>query len=152
MDLEKYLEEKGIWHRFIAKPKPTRHTLEAAALTNLDPNRLTKSLVLLDEKKNSYIIIIPGSKNLDFKKATAALGVKKLHLAPFEEAKNYSGYEPGETPPICYSNARKVGIDKSLLSFETIYGGGGRKDRIIELKTEDVVRENHALAGDFTKH
>ncbi|MEM5801045.1 MAG: aminoacyl-tRNA deacylase [Candidatus Aenigmatarchaeota archaeon] len=149
MDLKKYLEEKGIWHRFIDKPKPTRHTLEAAELTGLDPERITKSLVLLDEKNNPYIVIIPGNKKLDFKKVKSIFNLKKVHLAPLNEAKNYSGYEPGETPPLHYLNIKKVGIDKNLLKYDTIFGGGGNKNLIIEIKTQDIIKENKAVIGDF---
>jgi prolyl-tRNA editing enzyme YbaK/EbsC (Cys-tRNA(Pro) deacylase) len=43
-----------------------------------------------------------------------------------------------------------VVIEKDLLSNETIFCGGGSRDRILELKTEDVVRLTHALTADIS--
>jgi len=150
MDLKKYLEENNIWHRFIEKPRPTQHTLESASMLNLPPERVSKSLVLLDGKRNPYVIIIPGNKKLDFKKVKTVFGLKKVHLALPDKAKNYSGYEPGETPPIHYLKPVKVGLDESFLQYETMYGGGGDKSLIIELKVADVVRLNKAVVAKFT--
>ena len=112
MDLKKYLRENGIWHNFIAKSKESGHTVESAQLAGVDPNRLSKSLVLLDEEKNAYLIIIPGTCKMDFGKVRKAFDIKKLHLCPFDEAKDYSGYEPGETPPIHHLKEMKVGFSQ----------------------------------------
>ena len=150
MDLKKYLEENKVWHRFISKPKPSQHTLESASMTGLPPERVSKSLVLLDEKHNPYIIIIPGSKKLDFSRVKTVFGLKKVHLALPDKAKNYSGYEPGETPPLHYLKTVKVGLDESFLQYETMYGGGGDKSLIVELKVADVASLNKAVVAKFT--
>jgi Cys-tRNA(Pro)/Cys-tRNA(Cys) deacylase len=150
MDLKRYLEENKVWHRFISKPRPSQQTLESASMTGLPPERVSKSLVLLDDKHNPYIIIIPGSKKLDFAKVKAVFGLKKVHLALPDDAKNYSGYEPGETPPIHHLKPVKVGLDESFLQYETMYGGGGDKSLIVELKVSDVIRLNGAVVAKFT--
>ncbi|OGI15806.1 hypothetical protein A3K63_00345 [Candidatus Micrarchaeota archaeon RBG_16_49_10] len=149
MNLKKFLEENKIWHRFITKSRESGHTLESAELAGLDANRLAKSLVLLDEEKNAYLVIIPGPCKMNFEKARKGFGVKKLHLAPFEETKNYSGYEPGETPPIHHLVPMRTGLDKRFLQYETMYGGGGDKSLVVELKVADVVRLNKAIVSDF---
>ncbi|MEM0473135.1 MAG: YbaK/EbsC family protein [Candidatus Aenigmatarchaeota archaeon] len=147
--LSEYLKSKGIWHRFIEKPIETSHTLESALSVNLDPQKVSKSLVVLDSKNNAYVVIIPGNKKLNFNKVKAAFNLKKVHLALPEKAKNYSGYDPGETPPLAYLNIKAVGLDKSFLKYETMFGGGGSKKLIVELKVDDVIKLNNAILDDF---
>jgi len=42
-------------------------------------------------------------------------------------------------------------IDKSLLEYETIYCGGGSRKRLLELRTEDVIRLNDAVVAEISK-
>ncbi|MCX8178721.1 MAG: hypothetical protein N3D75_02750 [Candidatus Aenigmarchaeota archaeon] len=147
--LSEYLKSKGIWYRFIEKPIETGHTLESALSVNLNPEKVSKSLVILDNKNNAYVVIIPGNKKLNFSKVKKAFNLKKVHLALPEKAKNYSGYDPGETPPLSYFNIKAVGLDKDFLKHETMFGGGGSKKLIIELKVDDVIKLNNAIVDDF---
>jgi prolyl-tRNA editing enzyme YbaK/EbsC (Cys-tRNA(Pro) deacylase) len=62
MDLENYLKENNIWHNFIEKPE-TIHTADASNVSGVDLNRLTKSLILLDQDHNPILVIIPGIAN-----------------------------------------------------------------------------------------
>ena len=100
-ELEKYLKKEGMWHSFIDKPE-TIHTIDAARKAGIELERLTKSLILLDQDRNSILAIIPGNDKLSFSKAKEVIGAKKIRLVPFEEAANYSGYLPGATPMVCH--------------------------------------------------
>src|SRR5579875_1813905 len=98
--LEEYLESKGIWHRFITKPKETIHTADASALMGIDLNRLTKNLVSKTNEGEYVLLIVPGDKKVDLKKASQALGVRNVSLIPFDLAEEISGYAPGATPSL----------------------------------------------------
>jgi Cys-tRNA(Pro) deacylase len=150
MDLETYLEEKGIWHRFVNKPE-TIHTADASEKTGIDLKKITKSLILLDQDKNPIMAIIPGNCKLSFKKLKNSIEAKKVRLVPFEDAKNYSGYLPGATPMIHHKVEMKVIIDKRLSKYDTIFGGGGVRTKLLELKTDDVIRLNKALVEDIVE-
>lgn len=150
MDLENYLKQKGIWYKFIEKPK-TIHTADASEKTGIDLKRLTKSLVLLDQDKNPIMIIIPGDCKLSFKKVKNAIRAKKVRLVPFEGAKNYSGYLPGATPMVHHKVNMRVIIDEKLIKYDSIFGGGGERTKLLELKTNDVVRLNNGLVADITE-
>ena len=43
-DLEEYVTNAGVWHRFVEKPE-TVHTAIASRATGIDLNRITKKLV-----------------------------------------------------------------------------------------------------------
>ena len=150
MDLENYLKESKIWYRFVDKPE-TIHTADAAKKAGIDLERVTKSLVLLDQDKNPILAIIPGNSKLSFSKTKAVANAKKIWLVPFEEAENYSGYLPGATPMVHHKVRMQIILDQKLTKYESIYGGGGVRTKLLELKTEDVISLNDAIVADITE-
>lgn len=69
---------------------------------------------------------------------------------PFNQAKKISGYPPGGTPSVGHKTKMRVILDRSLLSYETIYCGGESRDRLLELKTKDVLRLNNAITAEVS--
>ncbi|MBI5332002.1 MAG: hypothetical protein HZB65_00350 [Candidatus Aenigmarchaeota archaeon] len=45
----------------------------------------------------------------------------------------------------------QVILDKKLIQYESVYGGGGERTRLLELKTNDVVRLNNAIVTEITE-
>ena len=45
----------------------------------------------------------------------------------------------------------KVILDKKLTQYESIYGGGGERTKLLELKTQDIIRLNNAVVADITE-
>ena len=150
MDLEKYLQENNIWHRFVDKPE-TIHTADAAQKAGIDLHKVTKSLVILDQDNNPILAIIPGDCKLSFNKIKNVSNSKKVRLVPFEEAENYSGYLPGATPVIHHKLKMRVFLDEKLIKFESIYGGGGTRTKLLEMKVSDVIQFNEATVADITE-
>jgi len=148
--LKKYLDQAGIWYRFIRK-KETVHTADAAKAAGLDLHQVTKNLVSKTDEGEPVLLIIPGDKRVWLKSAAKALGVRRVSLVSFEEAERISGYPPGGTPSIGHKTKMRTVIDKSLLCYETIYCGGGSRDRLLQLKTEDVIRLNNAVIAEISK-
>ncbi len=150
MQLIQYLKENNLWHRFVDKPE-TIHTADAAAKAGIDLKKVTKSLVILDQDKNPVLAIIPGDCKLSFSKVKQTINAKKVRLVPFSEAENYSGYLPGATPMVNHKVKMKVILDKKLTQYESIYGGGGERTKLLELKTQDIIRLNNAVVADITE-
>jgi prolyl-tRNA editing enzyme YbaK/EbsC (Cys-tRNA(Pro) deacylase) len=79
------------------------------------------------------------------------LNTRNIQLLGFNEAEAVSGYPPGGTPSVHHTTAMKVVIEKDLLNHETIFCGGGSRDKILELKTEDVLRLTQATVADISE-
>ena len=58
---------------------------------------------------------------------------------------------PGATPMVHHKIKMKVIIDEKLIKYDSIFGGGGLRTKLLELKTSDVVRLNKALIDDITE-
>lgn len=148
--LKDYLKQMGIWHRFIEK-KETIHTADAAKAAGLELHRVTKNLVSKTNEGEPVLLIIPGDKRVRLKSAARALSARRVSLVSFEEAEKISGYPPGGTPSIGHKTKMRTVIDKSLLQYETIYCGGGSRERLLELRTEDVIKLNNAIVAEISK-
>jgi Cys-tRNA(Pro) deacylase len=150
MELEEYLKKEGVWHNFVEKPE-TIHTADAAEKAKIELKRVTKSLVMLDQDKNPVLAIIPGDDRLSFSKVKDAINAKRVRLVSFEEAEKYSGYLPGATPMVHHKIKMKVILDKKLLQYDSIYGRGGKRTKLLELKTADIKRLDEAIVADITE-
>lgn len=150
MNLKAFLVKHKIWHQFIKK-KETVHTADAAAVAGVELKRLTKSLVFFAKYGKPILAIIPGDCKANKKKIASVLKLKRVTLAPFEEAEKYSGYPPGATSPVGHKQQMEVIIDEKLLQHDTIYGGGGKRTTLVELKPEDVVKLNKARVANISE-
>jgi len=149
MDLAEYLKSAGVWHRFMDKPE-TVHTADASRATGIELSRITKNLVCKTSDGSYALLVVPGNRRVSLQKAAQALNTRNIQLLGFNEAEAISGYPPGGTPSLHHKTAMSVVIEKDLLSNETIFCGGGSRDRILELKTEDVLKLTHAAVADIS--
>jgi Cys-tRNA(Pro)/Cys-tRNA(Cys) deacylase len=149
IDLEKYLIQNNVWHNFILKQE-TVHTADAAKASGVNLHRLTKNLVSETDQGEHVLLIISGDMKVDLKAAAKALKVGNIHLVPFNKAEEISGYPPGGTPSIGHKNKMRVVIDEDLLKFETIYCGGGSRDRLVELRTKDMMKLNDSVVAKIS--
>ena len=150
VDLEEYLGKNRIWHRFIVKEK-TIHTADAAKAAGVELQRVTKNLVSKTDQSENVLLIVAGDRKVDLKSAARALSARRVHLVSFAEAQEVSGYPPGATPSIGHRTRMRTVIDKPLLEYETIFCGGGSRDRLVELKTKDIIMLGNAIIADISK-
>ena len=148
--MEGYLGKNRIWHRFIVKEK-TIHTVDAAKAARVELHKVTKNLVSKTDQDENVLLIVPGDRKVDLKSAARALSTRRVHLVSFAEAEKMSGFPPGATPSVGHKTVMRTVIDRSLLEHETIYCGGGSRDRLVELKTKDIIRLSNAIIADISK-
>jgi len=150
MDLEGYLKTSGVWHRFVEKAE-TLHTADASRTTGIDLNRITKNLVCKTSEGRFALLVVPGDKRVNLQAAAHALNTRNVQLLGFREAEEVSGYPPGGTPSVYHKTLLEVVIDTSLLNLETLFCGGGSRDRLLELRTADVLKLDKAITANITE-
>ena len=149
MDIEAWLKDRGVWHRFLDKAE-TVHTADASRATGIDLHRITKNLVSVTDKGEYVVLIVPGDKRVNLKAAAKVLSVKNIQLMPFDKSEPISGYQPGGTASLGFKTKMRVVIDEELSTFDTFYCGGGTRDRLLEVKFEDVKRLNDAVVAPIS--
>ncbi len=150
MSLEEYLKGKGIWYRFVEKAE-TVHTSDASKATGIPLARITKNLVSVTDLGEYVLLVVPGDRRVDLKTAARALDVRNVSTLPFKDAEAVSGYPPGGTPTVGHKTRMRVVLDRSLLDHETLFCGGGSRNRILELRTQDVIRLTDALVAEIAE-
>jgi len=150
MDLETSLQTAGVWYRFVEKVE-TVHTADASSATGIELHRITKNLVSKTSDGDYALLIIAGDRRVNLQKAAQALGTRNVRLLSFNDAEAISGYPPGGTPSVCHKTKMKVVLDEELFGCETIFCGGGSRDRLLELRTEDVLRLDNAVTADISE-
>jgi Cys-tRNA(Pro) deacylase len=150
MDLAEYLNNAGVWHRFMDKAE-TVHTADASRATGIELGRITKNLACKKSDGGFALLVVPGNRRVNLQKAAQALNTRNVQLLGFNEAEAISGYPPGGTPSLHHKTAMTVVIEKDLLTNETIFCGGGSRDKILELRTEDVLKLTHAIVAGISE-
>lgn len=148
--LESFLKARKVWFRFVEKPE-TIHTADAASVTGISLPRITKNLVSQTESGEYILLVVPGDRRVDLKKAARALGVKSVSPVPFQRAESISGYPPGGTPTIGHKMRMRTVIDETLLGYETIFCGGGSRNRLLELRVKDILDLSGALVAEINE-
>ena len=150
LNLKQFLDNNNVWHQFVAKSE-TIHTADAAQVTGIELHKVTKNLVSITDNGEYVLLIVPGDSKVNLKEAARILAVKKVSLVPFSDAERISGYPPGGTPSIGHKTRMRTIIEKKLLNFETVYCGGGSRDKLLELRVKDIIRLNDAIITELVK-
>jgi Cys-tRNA(Pro)/Cys-tRNA(Cys) deacylase len=146
MDLEAELNKLGLWHRFTDKAE-TVHTADASEATGIPLHRITKNLISETSTGEHVLLVVPGNRRVDLKEAAKALGVTNVKLFPFSRAHEVSGYPPGGTPTVGLKERLRTVIDSETAEMETFYCGGGSRDRLVELRSDQVIEATGAVVA-----
>lgn len=111
---------------------------EVAAVLGEAPERVFKTLVTCSGSGGHYVFLVPVEKELDLKKAAAAVGEKSLSMLKSKELLPLTGYVHGGCSPIGMKKFFRTTIHSSAKSFETIMFSGGRIGLQIEMSTDDL--------------
>lgn len=161
--LENFLKKNKLWYRFINKPE-TVHTADAASVTGISITRITKNLVSQTDSGEYVLLVVPGDRRVNIKKAATVLGVKNVSTIPFNEAESISGFPPGGTPTVGHKmkmfgknddkrrGITRTVIDRPLLNYETIFCGGGSREKLLELKVKEILNlDNNIIVADIAE-
>ena len=145
--LKSFLVSNGIWHRFIEFDDPVK-TVEQAA-RKVDIKQIAKSIVLIDSEKMPLVAILPAEKRISYQKVKALLSVRDVRLANEAEVLANSGYPVGGVPP--YNMLRRAYLDSSVLKNPIIIAGGGDVNKLVELRTKELLEFLKPIVADLTK-
>lgn len=103
-----------------------------------NPEQVFKTLVTVGKSKNHFVFVVPVEKELDLKKAAAAVGEKNIEMIPQKELLPLTGYIHGGCSPIGMKKFFKTTIHESAKEFDTIIFSGGKVGLQVEVSLEDL--------------
>jgi prolyl-tRNA editing enzyme YbaK/EbsC (Cys-tRNA(Pro) deacylase) len=106
--------------------------------------------VLKKKEKRNYIVVLPASYYMDFKKLKKALKASKVSIAP-EKAMAKLGIKPGALSP--FGSLRKLGVvvDKALLKTKDLLVGAESFTESLRMKAKDLVAVEAPVVAQIGK-
>jgi Cys-tRNA(Pro) deacylase len=101
---------------------------------------VVKTLVMEDEAKRAFIVLMHGDRKVSTNNLARQIGVKKVEPCTPEAANRHSGYLVGGTSPFGTRKKLQVYVEKSVLDLEKIYINGGRRGYLVGIDPAELVR------------
>jgi Ala-tRNA(Pro) deacylase len=111
-----------------------------AAALKVSEAQTVKSLVLTTREKAMVVLVLPGDRKVDWKKAAAGIGTKKVSFAKPEEVLAKVGCEVGCVPPFGQLAELPVFMDADITRQEYVYFNPGVHHKSYRIKSWDLKR------------
>ena len=126
-------------------PRPYKYeerggTEVAARELGVDEHLTVKTLVMEDEKKAPFIVLMHGDKEVSTKELARTLGVKTVQPCDPATANRHTGYMVGGTSPFGTKKVLPVYAEETILSLPVIYINAGKKGLLVEMKPAELTR------------
>jgi Cys-tRNA(Pro)/Cys-tRNA(Cys) deacylase len=145
-NVTRMLDARKISYQAHALPVEKLGAVEAAQHLGVPPNQVFKTIVAIRTTPGKPILaVVPGSTELDLKLLASAVGEKKIKVASHAQAEDLTGLMTGGISPLALVNKGfQIVLDKSILSFNSIFISGGQRGLNIELSPQDLVKLTNA--------
>jgi Cys-tRNA(Pro) deacylase len=126
-------------------PRPYKYeerggTEVAARELGVDEHLTVKTLVMEDEKKAPFIVLMHGDREVSTRELARILGVKTVQPCDPASANRHTGYMVGGTSPFGTKKVLPVYVEETILSLPAIYINAGRKGLLVEMMPADLVK------------
>jgi prolyl-tRNA editing enzyme YbaK/EbsC (Cys-tRNA(Pro) deacylase) len=145
--LEAYLVHENIEHNFIEFDEPVK-TVEQAG-RKVPVEKIAKSIVMIASDGNALLVVLPAKNRVSHKKIKRLLAISDVRLASRDEVLRHSGYPAGGVPP--FNSIGRVLVDKQVLLIEKAFFGGGDLNKLVEIKTQDLVAVLNPMIADIVE-
>lgn len=115
----------------------------------IEPERIFKTLVLVNSEKQYLVAIIPGNAHLDLKKLASISRSKKCEMIPMKDIFNVTGYIRGGCSPIGMKKLFPTYIEETAELFDTIVVSAGKRGLQIVIDPKDLAEMVDANFADL---
>ena len=150
-DLQGFIDQKKIQAIIIPLDQHTPTVGDAARALNVETDQIIKSLVF-QIHGDPLLVINNGLARVDRKKLAAYLGVgrKKVKFADPDQVLEITGFIVGSMPPFGHKNRLRTLIDPTVTHMETVYGGGGDINAMMEIATDVLLEATQAEVTELS--
>lgn len=123
--------------------------VSVAKKVGMDPDTVFKTLVSRNESNKIFVFVIPGSCELNLKKAAKLSESKSIEMIKVKELFDLTGYIRGGCSPIGMKKDYPVFIDETALIFDKISISAGVRGTQIVISPVDLISTVDATTGDL---
>ncbi len=145
------LEQNNIAYESHAYPhgKEAPDGETVARLLGQDPDRVFKTLVTKG-KNNYFVFVLPVLKELNLKKAAAAVGEKSVEMIPVKDINRVTGYIRGGCSPVGMKKQYNTVFAEECTVVKKIIVSGGKVGLQIETDVSELVKLVGGTIRDIT--
>ncbi|MBQ9081722.1 MAG: Cys-tRNA(Pro) deacylase [Clostridia bacterium] len=131
-------------------PQLTDGLLVAKSLGE-DEDRVFKTLVTTDGKKNYFVFVIPVNCTLHLKKAAQSVGAKSIEMIKQKELLPLTGYIHGGCSPIGMKKLFPTIVNDTAELFDTVIFSAGKVGYQVELAPDTLLTLTHGKYADLVE-
>ncbi len=106
----------------------------------VDEHAVIKTLVMEDEGKRPFIVLMHGDREVSTKQLARQIGCKWVTPCEPAVAERHTGYHVGGTSPFGTRKAMPVFMERTIMGLDRMYINAGRRGLLISLAPADIVR------------
>jgi len=106
----------------------------------VDEHSVVKTLIMEDETKRPFVVLMHGDREVSTKELARTLGVKSVRPCAPDTAERHSGYQVGGTSPFGLRKPMPIYVEESILELPRIYINGGKRGFLVGLGPKDLAR------------
>jgi Cys-tRNA(Pro)/Cys-tRNA(Cys) deacylase len=137
----------GLAARVVVTAIPTSAE-ESASLQGIEVGRLVRTIVIRRGSDDYVFVLVPGGRQIDWKKLRAHLGERRLSLPEAAEARVATGYERGAITPFGSSTAWPVVADATIRDLGTVAIGAGARGINLHVEAGELLAALDADEAD----
>lgn len=111
---------------------------QIAAILEQNPKQVFKTLVTIGKSRRYYVFMLPVERELDLKKAAAAVGEKALEMVKQKELLPLTGYVHGGCSPIGMKKVFPLIVHNSAAEFASLIFSAGRVGTQVETSLDNL--------------
>lgn len=96
-----------------------------------------------------------GPARIDYRKLAAAYSISRSHIIrpSAEEVQSVLGYATGGVAPVVPADntTTRLVVDEAAATMTTVYCGGGRSDRTLEIALSDLITLSNGLVAPISR-
>jgi Cys-tRNA(Pro)/Cys-tRNA(Cys) deacylase len=143
------LDKLEIPYRLHIHQKPLRSLEQAASERGLEPAQIVRSLLFRCEGQSYVLVLMAGSKKVNWTKLRRYLGVSRITTATPEQVLEITGYPPGAVSPFGLSTPIRILADNSISKHKEISLGVGIPNAGILMQRDDLLNTLEIEMGEF---
>ncbi len=123
-------------------------TAVSARELGVDEHAVVKTLVLEDDAKRPFVMLMHGDREVSMKTLARLLGVKSVAPCVPAVADRHSGYQVGGTSPFGTRRVMPVYMQATIAALPFLYINGGRRGYLVGMTPADLERVLRPLRVD----
>jgi Cys-tRNA(Pro) deacylase len=149
--LIRWLDELGVDAELIVSAQQMPTVELAAAAIGVDPNQIIKTLLFRDRGGTYARVIACGSRRIDRTALAEAAGLERPKMASAEMVLDVTGWPAGGVAPVGSRVTIPTFVDKNVMQWDVVFGGGGTELTLLRLQPTYIVRLTNAAIADLVE-